>query len=73
MKRITFSAEAYLIDAARERARREGTTLNAVARRWLEEYGRREDPEQAMSALRDLQQPHSTGGRRFTRDEMNER
>lgn len=38
MKNITLSADADLIEQARERARREHTTLNAQFRLWLEEY-----------------------------------
>ncbi|MDZ7728611.1 MAG: hypothetical protein U5Q44_10705 [Dehalococcoidia bacterium] len=35
MKNITLSADENLIEAARERARRENTTLNEQFRRWL--------------------------------------
>jgi len=38
MKPITLSADEQLIEAARERARREHTTLNAAFRGWLSEY-----------------------------------
>ena len=37
MKHITLSAEGGLIEAARERARAEHTTLNEQFRRWLED------------------------------------
>lgn len=39
-KRITFRAEGKVIAAARERARREGTTVNQRFQEWLEEYVR---------------------------------
>lgn len=41
MKNITFSADESLIEAARERAKRENTTLNAQFRLWLIEYSRK--------------------------------
>ena len=43
MKRITFSADANLIDAARVLARDRGTRLNDEIRRWLSEYASGED------------------------------
>lgn len=74
MKNITLSAEEKLVEAARERARAENTTLNAEFRRWLQEYVRREDRVEAHRKLLDrLRKKTGTGGRRFTRDEMNER
>ena len=73
MRNVTLSADAGLIDAARQRAASENTTLNAEFRRWLERYVRHEQAAQAMSAVRELQARYDTGGRKFTRDEMNER
>jgi hypothetical protein len=74
MKNITLSADEALIEAARERARAEHTTLNEQFRRWLAEYTRRDDwAVQARAVLKDLRATVRTGGRRFTRDEMNER
>ena len=55
MRNITLSADAGLIDAARERASSENTTLNAEFRRWLEEYARQQQATRAMSAVRELQ------------------
>ena len=43
MKRITFSADANLIDVARVLARDRGTRLNDEIRRWLSEYASGED------------------------------
>lgn len=74
MKNITLSADAKLIEAARERARVEHTTLNAEFRRWLESYSMREDKARAYESLmQELGQRVKTGGRKFSRDEMNER
>ncbi len=74
MKNVTLSADASLIDAARARAVDERTTLNAQFRRWLEDYaGRKRQADAAMATIRLLRGDIATGGRRFTRDEMNER
>jgi hypothetical protein len=74
VRNITFSADERLIEAAREQARAERTTLNEAFRTWLEQYGgRRQQAGRAMEVIRELQEHVSTGGRRFTRDEMNER
>lgn len=43
MRNVTFSADERLIEAARERARREKTTLNEQFRLWLEAYAAREE------------------------------
>ncbi len=74
MRNITLSADEGLIEAARERARAEHTTLNEQFRRWLKDYVRREQQaEEAMAVVRELRGKVRTGGRKFTRDEMNER
>jgi hypothetical protein len=74
MKNITLSADERLIEAARERARAEHTTLNEQFRRWLKDYARREQQaDEAMAVVRELRSKVRTGGRKFTRDEMNER
>lgn len=74
MKNITLSADQELIEAARARARDEQTTLNEQFRRWLIDYTQREKrAAAAVSVIEELQGKLRTGGRRFTRDEMNER
>ncbi len=74
MKNITLSADASLIEEARERARREHTTLNAQFRLWLEEYTQRtQRADRAMEVIRDLRDHFGTGGQKFTREQMNER
>ncbi|MEM6431553.1 MAG: hypothetical protein AAF708_20110 [Deinococcota bacterium] len=74
MKNITLSADEALIEAARARAREEHTTLNEQFRIWLEIYSRKEQRlEEARALLKELQSKYSTDGRKFTRDEMNER
>jgi len=74
MKNITLSADEKLIEAARERARAAHTTLNEEFRRWLASYvSREEQAEKAMALIQELRGYVRTGGRKFTRDEMNER
>ncbi len=74
MKNITLSADETLIAAARELAASEGTTLNARFREWLEDYVRRKRrAEEAMELIRRLRMRVRTGGRKFSREEMNER
>jgi len=74
MKNVTLSADEKMIEAARERARAEHTTLNDKFRRWLAEYvGASRRTEDAMAVIDELSRTLRTGGRKFTRDEMNER
>ena len=74
MRNITLSADEGLIADARRRAAAENTTLNAKFRLWLEGYvGRERQAARALETMRELQGKISTGGRKFTREEMNER
>ncbi len=76
MKNITLSADERLIEQARAQARARNTTLNEEFRRWLEEYTRAEREERVRRAMETIDRIRSytgTGGRRFTREEMNER
>ncbi len=74
VKNITLSADEDLIDAARERARADHTTLNEQFRLWLGDYVQRQNrADAAMSVIAELRRNVRTGGRKFTRDEMNER
>jgi chromosomal replication initiation ATPase DnaA len=74
MKNITLSADEKLIEAARKRARAEHTTLNEQFRRWLADYAQRKQrADEAMAVVERLRGYVRTGGRKFTRDEMNER
>ena len=74
LKNITLSANEDLIADARRRAASENTTLNAQFRLWLEDYvGRERQAAKAMETIRELQGKLRTSGRKFTREEMNER
>ena len=73
MKKITLSADEKLIEAARERARAEHTTLNDQFRRWLADYARhRERMQRYDQVIADVRGKVRVG-RKLTRDEMNER
>jgi hypothetical protein len=72
MKNITLSAEEGLIEQARLVAKSQRTTLNAAFREWLQQYTLRSgNPREFDSLMKRLE--HVKAGRRFTRDEMNER
>jgi len=72
MKNITLSADESLIEQARLVAKSQHKTLNTAFREWLEQFTARAGSVQEYDALmRRLQ--HVNSGRRFTRDEMNER
>lgn len=72
VRNITFSANEAAIARAREVARNEHKTLNDAFREWLVQYGSRAvsagEIEELYRSLR-----HVNAGRKFTRDEMNER
>ncbi len=73
MKNITLSADAHLIELAREEARNRKTTLNALFREWLLEISCRDERRQkAEEAYKNLA-AHITFMPKLTRDEMNER
>lgn len=72
MKNITLSGDEALIRKAREKAKRENTTLNAVFREWLSRYvGQEGEQSQYRSLMKRLS--YAQPGRRFSREEMNAR
>lgn len=73
MKNITLSADEHLIEAARRRAAAEHTTLNEQFRRWLGEYARKQEQLRRFDETIDELRGQLKTGRKFTRDEMNER
>lgn len=72
VKNITLSADEHLIELARNKARSQHTTLNAVFREWLiqftEQQDRAKEYTDLMRRLRYVQP-----GRHFSRAELNER
>ena len=72
MKNITLSAEEHLIEQVRELAQSRNTSLNAMFREWLEDTAKTKERMQKVDALLDRMEYVSVG-KKFTRDEMNER
>ena len=81
MKDITLHADENLIASAHRCAEANRTTLNEQFQLWLKDYVQRNkdcvqrenQAAEAMKVIRDLQGSIFTGGRKFTREEMNER
>ena len=73
MKNITLSADESLIEAARERARAERTTLNEQFRRWLAEYAHTRERMQRYDDVMVQLRGRLKVGRKLAREEMNER
>ena len=79
MRDVTFSADESAIERGCKVARSEGKTLEEAFREWLDSYGtrivadegRRAAAEEIHALFRSLK--HGDAGRKFTRDEMNER
>jgi hypothetical protein len=71
-RKITLSAEETAIREARRRAAQEHTTLNELFRRWLDDYVARGSTTDNYPALI-AHLSHIRAGRKFTREEMNER
>ena len=72
VKNITFSADEDLIEQARSVARSQRKTLNDMFREWLRQLTSQSgDASEVKSLMRRLR--HVRAGRRFSREEMNER
>jgi hypothetical protein len=73
-KEITISFEEDIIERALERARAEDVTLEDLIRGWLADYTqRRRQVDEAMATIEALSANIDMCGRKFTREEMNER
>lgn len=71
-KNITFIADEKLIQKARAKALAEHQSLNLLFRQWLENYVKRTQKHINYAALMQTIR-YAKAGRKFTRDEMNER
>ena len=73
IRNITLSAEESALQKARQKAVREGKSLNVKFREWLQKYISPQDYsdnyEKLMKSLKHI----TPGGKKFTRDEANER
>jgi hypothetical protein len=72
LKNITFSADPELIEKAREIAKKSNSTLNAEFRFWLERYVKKTYSETDLKELL-TKINYVVPGKKFSRDEMNER
>jgi len=73
MKNITLSADEHLIEEARAVARSRRTTLNEAFREWLVQFTARPSGSREIEKLMRRLKYVNTGGRHYTRDELNER
>jgi hypothetical protein len=73
VKNITLSADEALIEAARERARSNHTTLNEAFRRWLADYAHQRERMQRYDEVMASLRGSVKVGRKLSRDERNER
>jgi hypothetical protein len=73
MKNVTLSADENLIEEARAVARSRRTTLNAAFREWLVQFTGRRSSGREIDRLMERLKYVNTGGRRYTRNELNER
>ena len=85
LKSIRVTMDERVISAAHDRALSEGMTLNGAVKKLLKEYAgelptekeaaeiRKARAAKAMKTIHKLKKSLSTNGRKFTRDEMNER
>ena len=71
-KNVTLSADDLAIERGRETARSENRTLNDAFREWLDWYGSRRVTRAEVEALY-KRLSYVNAGRKFTREEMNER
>lgn len=71
-KNITFSADEEIIQQARRLAAAQNSTLNELFRSWLERYVTQSSAASQYELLM-ARLDHVEAGRRFSREEMNER
>ena len=72
IKNITFNAEESLLQKARAKAMQEHKSLNAMFREWLGRYVHQDDASANYRALM-KRLKYVNAGRKFSREEMNER
>jgi len=72
VKNITLSADENVLRRAREKAANEKRSLNHAFREWLERYAGQEKSGDAFDALL-KRLSYVRPGRKFSREEMNER
>jgi hypothetical protein len=71
-KNITLSADAELIQKAREKAKQERFSLNSLFQNWQRQYIQQENAEKNyLDLMKDLS--YAQAGKKFSRDDLNER
>jgi hypothetical protein len=73
MKNVTLSADEHLIERARQVAQAQHKTLNSAFREWLEEFASQNGDVEEYDRLMRRLRGRVVAGRKFTREEMNER
>jgi hypothetical protein len=72
LKNITLSADEKLIEKARKRAKQHKTSLNSEFRKWLKKYsGENSNADNYSLIMKHLD--YVRAGKKFSRDEFNER
>ena len=72
LKNVTFSADEGLVERAREKARGQKRSLNDLFREWLEQFTHSKiDGLEYTELMKRLS--HVDAGRKFSREELNER
>lgn len=72
LKNITFSADDRMIEIARKKAKQQNKTLNEVFRQFLLSYSKEADLLSSFDEFINSTK-HISSGRKFSRDEFNER
>jgi hypothetical protein len=73
VKNITLSADAEVIELARQEARSRNTTLNALFREWVEDLAARDERRRKVTRAFEELDAHIPHVPKLTREEMNER
>ncbi len=72
VKNITLNADEHLIELARKKAHTHHVSLNYMFRQWLTLYvGRKTTEDSFTRMMKNLS--YADSGKKFTRDELNER
>ncbi len=73
IKNITFSVEDWVIRKARQKAEQSRKSLNDLFREWVTRYVGAQDSRASYRSLMKRLGPAARPGKKFSRDEMNER
>lgn len=71
LKNITLSADEQVIKKAREKALKCNRSLNSIFREWLRNFVNQENIHKYEDFMKKID--YAQSGKKFSRDEMNER